>query len=316
MSFEDYKTEKAAKLFDVNTLSQVGDIKKGQSFKILTKTEKELVKIGRSYHCKINYKGKTYLLPLGAVLKPTGKNVEFIKADLSQKIKKGVFRTFKGGIGHEERITKLFINGSGPMWEFEHNGKEYFIEDLGDPPWKGRGMPKTDVYVKVKPALPKVGSEIKLSLKQDNATYVDSWILPTRLEQLAGKSKAKKMIENMLKKVHSGEVGVRSPYMYWFTKTAPYNGEACTNAEKVEAASGNQKFGKSSTAAANCYYKGGVPENITTLISNLLPIENAVKDIGFSVRGYGADGNGACFMKSEKGEWEVTPKWKSYFGIK
>ena len=249
-------------------------------------------------------------------MKPSGKNVEFIKADLSQKIKKGVWRTFKGGIGHEEKIAQLFINGSGPMWEFEHNGKEYFIEDLGDPPWKGRGMPKTDLYVKVKPGLPGPGTEIKLSLKQDNATYIDSWILPPRLEQLAGKSNAKKMIVDMIKKVQSGEIGVRSPFMYWFTKTAPYNGKALTGAEKIEAASGNQKFGKSSPAAANCFFKGCVPENISTLISNLLPIEKAVSDIGYSVRGYGADGNGACFRKTEAGEWEVTPKWKSYFWIK
>ena len=33
---QDYKTEKAAKLFDVNTLAKVGEIKKGQTIRILT----------------------------------------------------------------------------------------------------------------------------------------------------------------------------------------------------------------------------------------------------------------------------------------
>ena len=120
----------------------------------------------------------------------------------------------------------------------------------------------------------------------------------------------------MLKRIQAGEIGVKSPFMYWFVKDRSYNGPELDSAAKYEAGSGEKKFGKSSPAASNCFFKGGVPKDITTLIKNLQPISQAIKKAGYSVRGYGSDGNGACYFKNEKGEWNVTPKWKSYFGIK
>tara|TARA_R110001592_G_scaffold51696_2_gene158814 strand:- start:2018 stop:3205 length:1188 start_codon:yes stop_codon:yes gene_type:complete len=314
---QPFKAEKNSKLLDPNTSAKLIDIKKGEAFTILTKTEKELVKIGRSYHCKINYKGKTYLIATSAILKPTGKQVDFIKADLTQKVRGGVFRDFKPGIVHEKNIVMLFINGSGGNWEFEHKGKEYKVEELGDPAWKGRGMPKTDVYVRLDKPISPFGTELKISLKQDNAVFIDSWMLPQRFEALAGKSGAKKIIIDMLKRIQSGDVGVRSPFMYWFVKDRSYNGPELSTKAKYEAGSGEKKFGKSSPAASNCFFKGGVPKDITTLISNLKPIGAAIKTAGYATRGYGADGNGACYKKNDKtGEWDVSPKWKSYFGIK
>ena len=62
--------------------------------------------------------------------------------------------------------------------------------------------------------------------------------------------------------------------------------------------------------------KGILFRDITTLIKNLQPISQAIKKAGYATRGYGSDGNGACYFKNEKGEWNVTPKWKAYFGIK
>ena len=313
---DQFKADKNSTLLDINTQAKSIDIKKGTTFNILTKTEKELLKIGRTYYCKISLKGKTYLMATNAILKPTGKQVDFIKADLTQKIRGGVFRDFKPGIVHEKQIVMLFINGSGANWEFEHKGKEYKVEELGDPAWKGRGMPKTDVYVRLDKGVSPFGTELKISLKQDNAVFIDSWMLPQRFEALAGKSGAKKIIMDMLKRVQSGDVGVRSPFMYWFVKDRAYNGPELSAEAKYEAGSGEKKFGKSSPAASNCFFKGGVPKDISTLISNLKPISAAIKSAGYSVRGYGSDGNGACYFKNEKGEWDVTAKWKSYFGIK
>ena len=313
---QPFKADKNAVLLDVNTQAKSIEIKKGETFDMVTKKEKELIKIGRSYYCKIRYKKKPYLIATSAILKPTGKQVDFIKADLTQKVRGGVFRDFKPGIIHEKQIVMLFVNGSGGNWEFQHNGKEYHIEELGDPEWKGRGMPKTDVYVRLRQAVPKFGKELKISLKQDNAVFIDSWMLPQRFEALAGKSGAKKIILDMLKKVQSGEVGVRSPFMYWFVKDRAYNGPELSAEAKYEAGSGEKKFGKSSPAASNCFFKGGVPKDITTLIKNLQPISQAIKKAGYATRGYGSDGNGACYFKNEKGEWNVTPKWKAYFGIK
>jgi len=313
---QEFKAEKNSVLLDINTQSKSIDIKKGTTFNILTKTEKDLLKVGRTYYCKIKLKGKTYLMATNAILKPTGKQVDFIKADLSQKIKGGVFRDFKPGIVHEKQIVMLFIEGSGGNWEFEHKGKEYHVEELGDPAWKGRGMPKTDIYVRLDKGVSPFGTELKISLKQDNAVFIDSWMLPQRFEALAGKSGAKKIIEDMLKKIQSGEVGVRSPFMYWFVKDRSYNGPELSTSAKYEAGSGEKKFGKSSPAASNCFFKGGVPKDITTLISNLKPIGAAIKTAGYATRGYGSDGNGACYSKDKNGNWDVTVKWKAYFGIK
>ena len=314
---QPFKADKNSKLLDVNTQAKSIDIKKGETFTITTKTEKELLKIGRTYYCKINYKNSPYLMAISAILKPTGKQVDFIKADLSQKIKGGVFRDFKPGIAHEKQIVMLFIEGSGANWEFEHKGKEYHIEEIGDPAWKGKGMPKTDVYVRLDKGVSSFGTELKISLKQDNAVFIDSWMLPQRFEALAGKSGAKKIIVDMLKRIQSGEIGVRTPFMYWFVKDRAYNGPELTKDALYEAASGERKFGKSSPAAANCFFKGGVPKDITTMISNLKPISQAITKAGYATRGYGSDGNGACYSKNEKtGKWDVTAKWKSYFGIK
>ena len=314
---DPFKAEKNSTLLDFNTQAKSIDIKKGTTFNILTKTEKELLKIGRTYYCKISLKGKSYLMATNAILKPSGKNVEFIKADLSQKIKTGVFRDFKPGIVHEKQIVMLFIEGSGANWEFEHKGKGYHVAELGDPAWKGRGLPKTDIYVRLDKGVSSFGTELKISLKQDNAVFIDSWMLPQRFESLAGKSGAKKIITDMLKRIQSGEIGVRAPFMYWFVKDRAYNGPELTKEALYEAASGERKFGKSSPAAANCFFKGGVPKDITTLISNLKPIGGAITKAGYATRGYGADGNGACYSRNEKtGEWDVTKKWKSYFGIK
>jgi len=314
---QPFKADKNSKLLDVNTQAESADIKKGDTFTITAKKEKELLKIGRTYYCKISYKNKPYLMATSAMLKPTGKQVDFIKADLSQKIKGGVFRDFKPGIAHEKQIVMLFVEGSGANWEFEHKGKEHHIEELGDPAWKGRGMPKTDVYVRLDKGVGSFGKELKISLKQDNAVFIDSWMLPQRFEALAGKSGAKKIIVDMLKRIQSGEIGVRTPFMYWFVKDRAWNGPELTKDALYEAASGERKFGKSSPAASNCFFKGGVPKDITTLIQNLKPIGNAITKAGYATRGYGADGNAACYSRNEKtGEWDVTTKWKSYFGIK
>ena len=102
--------------------------------------------------------------------------------------------------------------------------------------------------------------------------------------------------------------------MHWFVKTKPYNSVKLDYAQEQESLSGEKKFGKDSPATANCYFKGNVPETITDLIKLLKPISDLKEDMGLHIRGYGAGGNSACFIK-EGEKWVINPTWKKKFDI-
>ena len=72
-----------------------------------------------------------------------------------------------------EQIVQLFVNTSGPNFEFEHNGEVFEIERIGAPKYSGKGNPKTDVFIKLNKPISPYGDEIKLSLKAANATFVE-----------------------------------------------------------------------------------------------------------------------------------------------
>ena len=145
----EYETERDAPIFDTESFEILDNLNKGETFKILDNKESDLTKKGPSYYTRIEYKGKEYYIRLSDILKPSGKQVSFIDVDIDDKTKKDVFVNFKAGHGQEKDIVKLLINGSGKNYEFTYNGKLYEIERVGPPIFKGKGNPKTDVFVKL-----------------------------------------------------------------------------------------------------------------------------------------------------------------------
>ena len=142
-------------------------------------------------------------------------------------------------------------------------------------------------------------------------------MLPSRFEQILGLEDGKKIIVEFLQKLQKEEIGTRSPYMFWFIKTKPYNSSyELTREQEYEAYSGANKFGPDSEATANCYFKGNVPSTIDDFISGLKPISELSADIGLHLRGYAKGGNAACYLLQENGEWEINPTWKEIFKIK
>lgn len=310
----EFEADNDAVLFDIDSQQPSSQIQKGENFKILDKNENDLIKISGSYVTKISYQGKEYYIKLKDILKPTGKQVGFVQVDLTDKTKQNVFIPFKAGHGQEEEITQLFVNGSNPDYGFEYNGENYTILKVGAPPYKGPGNPKTDVFVQLDKPIAPFGKDLKISLKAANATFVENWMKPDRFEQILGSGDAKSIILDIFNQLNSGKIGVKSPYMHWFVKTKPYNSLKLDYEQEQEALSGEKKFGKDSEATANCYFKGNVPGTISELISLLKPISDLKEDMGLHIRGYGAGGNSACFIKEED-KWVINPLWKNKFNI-
>tara|TARA_B110000285_G_scaffold16070_1_gene15841 strand:- start:35 stop:1144 length:1110 start_codon:yes stop_codon:yes gene_type:complete len=313
----DFETERDAPIFDKESFEILDNISKGETFKILDNKESDLTKKGNSYYTNINYKGKEYYIRLSDILKPSGKQVSLIDVNIDDKTKDNVFNNFKAGHGQEKDIVKLWIEKSGKNYEFNYQGKTYEVERVGAPTFKGKGNPKTDVFVKLdKPIIP-YGNDLKISLKAANATFVENWMLPLRFKQILGLEDSKKIILDFLQKLQKEEIGTRSPYMFWFIKSKPYNSSyELTREQEYEAYSGANKFGPDSEATANCYFKGNVPNTIDDFISDLRPISELDADIGLHLRGYAKGGNAACYLLQEDGKWEINPIWKEIFKIK
>ena len=311
----DYETDKDAVLLDPKTFQVIDNISKGEKIKILDKKEVDLQKKGSSYITRIQYKGDEYYIRLSDILKPTGKQVDFVKVDLETKTKKDVFEPFKAGHGHEEQIVQLFVNTSGPNFEFKHNGEIFEIERIGAPKYSGKGNPKTDVFIKLNKPIAPYGDEIKLSLKASNATFVENWMLPSRFEQILDVNDGKKIILDTLQILNDKKIGSRSNFMYWFIKNAPYNSVKLTREQEYEAYSGEDKFGPDSEATANSYFKGEVPDTISKLIDQIQPITDLSADVGLLLRGGAQGGNAACYQLGEDGIWVVKDNWKKEFNI-
>ena len=316
---KDYEADRDATLLDMQGIKTDLKISKGEKFKILDRKEKDLEKFGPSYTTKINYKGKEYRLRLSDILKPSGKKVDYIKVDLKDKINPNVWKPFKGGHGHEGQIANVFINGSGGNWEFEHKGKEYHITFLGtaDVPKGVGGNPKTDLYVKLAEKLSPYGTELKYSLKADNATFIENWMLPARFEQIFGRNKSIEFISEMLGRLNKGEIGGRSPTMHWFVKDGKNNtGYDLSQKEATEVFSGANKFGKDNEATANCFLKGSPTDSISSLLDKTFPINRHGVKSGLHIRGYGKQTNSACYVKGRDGGWKISPTWEKWFKLR
>jgi hypothetical protein len=324
----NYEANKKANVYDVDTHDIVPDvtIKKGAKFKILTKFESELKTIGRSLSCRINYKRKIYLMRLVDILKPSGKNVKAVRVNLKGKdsaIGK-VFTPFKPGNAHEADVAKLFINGSGPAWEFKHKNKEIQMVELRAPTYGGVGYPKTDIYVKFNQRVSRFGTEMKISLKKDNAGFIESWVTPVRMEQIFGKGEAIKLAKKGLALLNDVGMGVRSkaPYGHFtiYHKKDKQWVKTLDTKEALEVYSATRKFKSTKEAIANCYFKGVVPENISTLIDKCVTMKTMASTYPcyLKVRGYGQQRAGP-YVKvkiGNKEHWEFSPRWKAYYGLK
>ena len=312
----DFETERNAPIFDTKSFEIIDNLNKGEKFKILDNKETDLTKKGPSYYTRIEYKGKEYFIKLTDILKPSGKQVDFIDVNLDIKTKENVFNNFKAGHGQEKDIVKLWYDTSGKNYEFNYDGKQYEIERLGAPTFSGKGNPKTDVFVKLDKPISPYGEDLKISLKAANATFVENWMLPTRFEQILGLEDGRKIIIEFLEKLQKQEIGTRSPFMYWFIKTKPYNSNyELTKEQEYEAYSGANKFGSDSEATANCYFKGEVPNTIDEFVNDLRPISELDADIGLHLRGYAKGGNASCYILQEDGKWQINPSWKKRFNI-
>ena len=182
----DFETERDAPIFDIKSFEIIDNLNKGEKFKILDSKESDLTKKGPSYYTRIDYKDKEYFIKLTDILKPSGKQVDFIDVNLDIKTKENVFNNFKAGHGQEKDIVKLLYDTSGKNYEFNYDGKQYEIERLGAPTFSGKGNPKTYVLVKLDKPISPYGDDLKVSLKAANATFVENWMLPTRFEQILG----------------------------------------------------------------------------------------------------------------------------------
>ena len=316
---KDYEADRDATLLDLQGVKTDIKISKGTKFKILDREEKDLETFGRSITTKIKYNGNEYRLRLSDILKPSGKKVDYIQVDLKDKIDPNVWVPFKGGHGHEGQIANVFINGSGGNWEFEHKGKEYHITFLGtaDVPKGVGGNPKTDLYVKLAEKLSPYGTELKYSLKADNATFIENWMLPARFEQIFGRNKSIEFISEMLERLNNDEIGGRSPTMHWFVKDGKNNtGYDLSQKEATEVFSGANKFGKDNEATANCFLKGSPTDDISSLLDKTFPINRHGVKSGLHIRGYGKQTGSACYVKGRKGGWKISPAWEKYFKLR
>lgn len=290
-------------------------LKKGTSLEIIERDKEEDVKvIGRSLYavCKIKGEEQTLLIALNAILKPTGKNVEEMKVDLTSKKNPSIFEPFKGGHGHEGMFTEAWIKNSGENWQFEYKGKMYRITRLSAPRWKGQGNPKTDVTVVLDKPL--FGSKfLKYSLKADNATYFENWMLPSRFQQIFGRD-SKKILERTLEELNrTGKIKGTKTNTHTicpFIKKPKYNSETVSAKQMIEVISGEEKFNKGE-GAANVFFGGKVDAN--TSIEEILNRTFTAKDMsrkikaGLDFRGSSDLKNSSCFIKGEN-SWYVNPK--------
>ena len=192
-----YKSLKNQNLFQGNNDNiESVDVKIniGDEFTISSDDKADLFKKGSSYYAPINYKGEEYFIPLNSILKPTGKNVDKFDPDLNEKkTDPGVYHPFIPGHPQESYVANLFIEQTTPDWEFEYKGKPLKITYLGDPNFSGVGYPKNDLQINTSPSPEGLESPMKVSLKADNATYVENWMGAARGQQILG-SKLKPIV--------------------------------------------------------------------------------------------------------------------------
>ena len=343
-----YEIEKDFNLFtfdDDNSQSiEKSDVrvKKGEEVIVNAKDKNDLKQIGKTYYIPITYKEEVYYIPLDGIRKPTGKAVEFINPDLSDKSNPEVFHDFKGGHTQEADITKLFIDQTNSNWEFEYKGKTYKITYLGNPNWSakgGGGNPKNDLQVDLNESLPDLYSKLKISLKAANATYVENWMRAPRAEQIFGSEKLKQIVLSLYKglinspdpKIANGvfKRGLSSYQICMFIKDRPplFASEVnpvltnpLTDSEAYEAYTGAEKF-EGTDGDANVFYKGENPSSIQQFISGLVPFKGNISKLAplyISLRGSNESGkrnSRVFYWDDENNYWVINPQYAEAAGI-
>jgi hypothetical protein len=321
----DFETDRNAYLYDIN-LNKILDINKGEKFKILAKTDSDLILSKNSYFSPVKYNEKEGYIRISDIRKPTGKSVETLNIDISSK-QEGVFYGFVPGHPQEGKVVELFIKDSDNNWVFNYQNTEAQITYLGEPQWKGKGKPKTDVQIILDKSLRKdIGNDLKISLKAGNAEFVENWMIPSRAIQILGKENLSKEILRIYdllinEKLFKKGTSAKNLALFIGTKPNNYPNAYKLNPEqKYEAYVGAEKFGEDSPAVANCYFKGEVPNIIQNFIENLTPlnpdtVNKDLEDLYLYVRGSNESRGSSFFISKENNLWEITPLWADALDI-
>lgn len=329
-----YEAQADAILYDPTSTKLVkkNSINKGEKFIINIKDVEDVKSISGGKYVPITFNDEEYLISTNSIKKPTGKHVDPIKSPNEEK-EPGVFTPFTPGHLQEKQVIELFINNTTSDWKFQYKNKEYQIKYLGAPQWKGKGNPKTDIQIILnKSPVKNIGDDMKISLKSENATFVESWILPTRAVQILGESEVKKEIINIFNDLKKGTVFKNKPKannlaMFISTYSRGYNNSGTgpyklNSAQTKEAYVGENKFSPDSPAVPNCFFKSSIPSTIDEFLDKLIVIndkniEENMEDLYIFIRGTNI-GGGYIFMTREdsNSEWVITEKWKEILNIK
>ena len=310
-------------------------------FTISSRSTKDLIKRGNSYYAPVNYKGEEYYIPFWAILKPTGKNVEKFEPNLDSKNNPSVYHPFTPGHPQEANVAMLFIEKTSPDWEFEYKGKPLKVTYLGDPNHSGVGYPKNDLQINTSTPPEGLDSSMRISLKADNATYVENWMTSTRAEQILGSNKVKAIVlgaYNALLKSNPLRDGkglfkgsIQSSQICMFIKDRQQNygpeapsilSEPLSKDEAYEAYTGDEKF-NGGDASANYFYKGKNPQTTTDFLQDLKPFKDNMGELGdlwVSLRGSNESGKGRSRVfywegEEENGRWLINPLWADVAGM-
>ena len=328
-----YSADKDTILIPTSEDDEQLNIKKGEEFNIISKSELDLIKKGASKFATVKYGGKEYLINLTAINKPTGKGVEKFEPGDSKKLKTGVLHPFIPGHAQEKDVALLFQNASDENYEFEHKGKKLEVTYIGEPRGKTPGKPKTDLFVELKQNISEINSnKLKISLKAGNATFVENWTRPSRAIQIFDKDKLKQevikiyngIVDNTLLKKGTTTLNLAF-FISTSSKTYSVEGRGplkLNDVEALEAYTATNKFGADSELTPNCFFKGNVPESISEFIDNLVPFDSGalkyLEDLYIHIRGSNESRGGSLFIKRESidSPWYINPDWATALDIK
>lgn len=307
-------------------------IKKGTEFNIISKKVADLIQKGVSKLATVKYDGSEYLLSITSINKPTGKGVDAFEPGEAKKHKSGVLHPFIPGHPQEKDVALLFHNASDENYNFKHDGKDVEVQYIGEARGRTPGKPKTDLLVILdKEVKPINSNKLRISLKAGNATFVENWTRPQRVLQIFEKGKIKEEVI----KIYNGIVantllkkGTTTKNLAFFisTSSSTYTVEGrgplqLNQDEALEAYTAARKFGADSELTPNCFFKGAVPSEITTLVSGLVPFDinalTVLEDLYIHVRGSNEARGGSLFIKRENVDspWYINPDWVTALGI-
>jgi len=327
-------TGKNIAVFNVNTKNkiEVEDTKGGKKQyltfnnktsikKIITRSSKDLVKIGAAKCAKVDIGGTEYYIKLANILKPTCKGAVEFKVDLAHKLTKGQYRKFSSQHKQERAVVELFINNSGAAWEFEHKSELYVIQAVGDPVGSGMPQPKTDVLVELDKTPPGLTSPmLKISLKEPNASYVESHIKLERMLDIFGAAGVKKYILAAKEYANSDKMGVRAQFINFYIIDGKKGGNdqsaTFNKAASNEVYSGRKKYASQNGKIANCYFKGtSTPASISEFLNGVKPIEQLKGDLYLNLEGRNQKLSANMLKRDEEGTWQIIGPWIAAAGL-